>query len=393
MLNTNTFRLNGAQLDKTVLDNLNTTTDSATHIKDTLNMALKTTLSSALTENGYTVLADLIQNMDPVDITANKDVPLRTFVANQVQSKMQNDVVLKTAVDEAINKLSTTTTVGDLLDLNMPLKDNPLFKEDAQKAALSALLATSPALTDLKLQEAFINLYAQHQGSIQDFWSNLHEQPEFKAPGIVEEIQFTLQLGLLTQNNVSLVAAMQGAHQQGTITSIRDLTRLSENDWTQLINNPLYNINVPASIPGATHDEQVANYVQSMMDLLRREFPTAFVAKTMAQQPEIHAHLVKTVLAQNPHINPGDSLPDTLNLAGINADDHAKAKASMEALRQEITMFPTFDHQQALMTPAPAAPSDSPSIHEMVTAPSTVQNPVRTALSQFFTNAPNFDFH
>src|SRR5438874_834952 len=136
MQNTNTFRLNGAQLDKTVLDNLNAGTDSATYIRDTLNTALKTTLSGALTENGYTVLADLIQNMDPVDITANKDVPLRTFVANQVQSKVQNDVVLKTAVDEAINKLSTTTTVGDLLDLNLPLKDNPLFKDDAQKAAL-----------------------------------------------------------------------------------------------------------------------------------------------------------------------------------------------------------------------------------------------------------------
>src|SRR6266566_1164472 len=126
MLNTNTFRLNGAQLNKTVLDNLNTGIESATHIKDTLNTALKTTLSSALTENGYTVLAGLIQNIDPVDIAANKDVSLRTFVANQVQGKVQNDVVLKTAVDEAVNKLSATTTVGDLLSLDMPIKDNPL---------------------------------------------------------------------------------------------------------------------------------------------------------------------------------------------------------------------------------------------------------------------------
>src|SRR5712692_6020201 len=117
MQNPNTFRLNGAQLDKTVLDNLNATTDSATHIKDTLNTALKTTLSSALTENGYTVLAGLIQNMGPVDIAANKDVPLRPIVVNQVQGSVQNDVVLKTAVDEAVNKLSATTTVGDLLGL------------------------------------------------------------------------------------------------------------------------------------------------------------------------------------------------------------------------------------------------------------------------------------
>src|SRR6266566_1814026 len=130
MQNTNTFRLNGAQLDKTVQDNL--ASNSTGYIANTLNTALKNQLSSALTENGYTVLAGLIQNMGPVDISANKDVSLRDFVANQVQSKVQNDVVLKAAVDEAINKLSTTTTVEDLLGLNMPIKDNPLFKEDAQ---------------------------------------------------------------------------------------------------------------------------------------------------------------------------------------------------------------------------------------------------------------------
>lgn len=65
MQNTNTFRLKGAQLDKSVLDNLRTGTDSATFVKDTLNTALKTTLSSAFTEKGYTVLAGLVQNLDP----------------------------------------------------------------------------------------------------------------------------------------------------------------------------------------------------------------------------------------------------------------------------------------------------------------------------------------
>lgn len=166
-----------------------------------------------------------------MDLAANKDVPIRTLIANQVQGKVQNDVVLKTEADEAINKLSTTTTVGDLLGLTLSLKDNPLFKDDAQRAALSSLLATSPVLTDLQLQAGFMNFYAQHQGTIEDFWSKLSEQPEFKAPGIVEQLQFTLQLGLLTQNNVPLIAAVQVGHQEGTITSIRDLTRLNQMEW------------------------------------------------------------------------------------------------------------------------------------------------------------------
>src|SRR5436190_8674519 len=104
MIDTNTFHLNDAQLDETVLDNLNTGTDSAIHIKVTLNTALKSMLTSALTENGYTVLAGLIRDMDPVDIASNKDVTLRAVVTNQVHNKVQVDVVLKSTVDVELGK-------------------------------------------------------------------------------------------------------------------------------------------------------------------------------------------------------------------------------------------------------------------------------------------------
>lgn len=72
MQNTNTFRLDGALLDKTVLDNLNIGNGIGVHIKDTLNTLLKSELSSTFTETGYTVMPGLIHNMDHVDIAAKR---------------------------------------------------------------------------------------------------------------------------------------------------------------------------------------------------------------------------------------------------------------------------------------------------------------------------------
>jgi len=57
----------------------------------------------------------------------------------------------------------------------------------------------------------------------------------------------------------------------------------------------------------------------------------------------------------------------------MSETDQTKAKASMEALRQEIRIFPEFDYKTALNAPV-------------------FQNPVRQAVSQFFANAPDFDF-
>src|SRR5437660_1586438 len=119
MLNTNTFRLNGAQLDKSVLDNL--ASDSTGYIADTLNTALKNRLVVALNSRGYASVAALLENIPEVDIAASKDVSLRAFVADQLQGRTGLHPAALQAISDVEIQLSDTTTVGELLGLDTPL--------------------------------------------------------------------------------------------------------------------------------------------------------------------------------------------------------------------------------------------------------------------------------
>ncbi|GHO82383.1 Tc toxin subunit A-related protein [Dictyobacter formicarum] len=369
----NTLRLSGAALDKSILENLTGNTDSKAFIAETLNTTLRNKLATALSARGYTVLADLISKTGPVDLAVNKDVPLRTFVTNQVQSRMPGDPTLKKAVEDAISQLSNTTTVGDLLGLNEPLTEHPEFRGEVQKVQLSAVLGTSPMLANPDLQTKLINLYATHEGTAEQFWDMLRQQPDFKAPGLVENIQFTGQLDALTLGSVAVMKALQDMYQRRSIQSVRDLTKLDSNAWKQIVSSSADGI--PAQVPGATQDERVINYVTIITSTLREAFPTAYIAQSIAQPVQADLALVQRVLGLNPGLNPAASLPAMLNLTGLSADEQQKAKDALATLRQEIKTYPAFEYQTALAAGGTA-----------------LQNPVRQAVAQFFINASDFDF-
>lgn len=372
MLNINTFRLNGAQLDKTVQDNL--ASDSTGYIANTLNTALKNKLVVALNSRGYASVAALLENMPAVDIAASKDISLRAFVANQLQGKTDLPAATLQAISDVEIQLSDTTTVGEWLGLDTPLSHHAVLGDDAQRAVLGALLSTSPVLSS-DLQDKFINTYIQHQGKIEDFWRELATLPAFQAPGVIEALQFTFQLDKLTQGNVPLVQAIQSLCQQQGIVSMRDLTKLSADDWKKLITTPVNGqvVPVPSSIAGATRDEQVANYSKQILSVLQKAFPTPYIAQEVARQPVIDLGQLNAVLANNPHLDPSRPLPAKMQWGTISADQQTQAAAAMEALRQEVKAYPAFDHKEAM-------------------AASSFHNPVREAVAQFLNNNPEFDF-
>ncbi len=372
MLNTNTFRLNGAQLDKTVQDNL--ASDSTGYIASTLNTALKNKLVVALNNHGYASVAELLENIPAVDIAASKDVSLKAFVADQLQGRSGLDPAALQAISDVEIQLSDTTTVGELLGLDTPLSRHAIFGDDVQRAVLGALLSTSPVLSS-DLQNKFIDAYIQHQGKIEDFWSELATLPAFQAPGVIDALQFTSQIDKLTQGNVMLVQAIQSSRQQRGVASARDLTKLSSDDWKKLITTPVNGqaVPVPSSVVGATREAQVANYSEQILRVLQKAFPTPYIAQEVARQPDIDLGRVSAMLANNPHLDPSRPLPAKIHWDTISADQQAEAAAAMEALHQEVKAYPAFDHKEAM-------------------AAGSFHNPVREAVAQFLNKNPDFDF-
>jgi len=257
-----------------------------------------------------------------------------------------------------------------------------------EKPSLGDLLGASSL--SRKQQESFLVFSTSHDGQADDFWNTLRHDPAFQTPGAVEELQLTLQLGALTQSNVPLVKALHNVRQQGAINSARDLVKLDNAAWTQLLNTPVNGqpISIPDGIPGDTPEEKKANYIRSMTDALRAAFPTAATAQSLAIPPAMDVSLVKTVLAHNPQFNPGDFLPDSLDWSGISDEDQARAKTSLELFRQELKMFPGLDANQFLALP------DAAASQERIEALSAMfSNPLRDGVSKLLTNSPDLELH
>jgi hypothetical protein len=327
----------GAKSAATVLANLMTGSPAVkTAISATLNSSLQTQLAAALAS--MPVLASLSTkiNLGPADIVAANDLTTKAFLKQQLEPIVAKDPAMEQAVDAEIAKLSGAGTVGSLLQLNTPLNEHPLFKADAQKIGIASILATSSTLAaNQQLEADFVNRYTSFKGTSQNFWNQLTTEPEFKAA--VPELQFTLQVSALLANNTPLVSVLR---QQFQPKQLQDLTKLTPADWTKLLNTPVNAqlAPIPASTAGATRDQQVTNYVNSLIGQLKSLFPTIYIAQDMGAQPTVNVSLVKAVLAANPGLDPSERLQANVNLSGL---DPQQATAAMAALRQEINAFPT----------------------------------------------------
>ena len=76
-------------------------------------------------------------------------------------------------------------------------------------------------LPETALTAAFLSAYVNHSGAIEDFWKDLRNRPEFRDQ--VGNLQFALQLGVLSGNHLPLVQELQRRKQAGEIGGLSDL--------------------------------------------------------------------------------------------------------------------------------------------------------------------------
>ena len=300
-----------ASINRPVIEVLNGTSTEKEIVNNQLNAALKVQLISAANSLGQAALAHVLETMGATDLAAEENLSLRDFVTKH--ATIPTDPSTRPAAQAAIATLSSMTTVGQLLGLDKTIASNPLFSGTVAQTNLAALLATSPVLATVQLQTVFIQKYAAFQGSIQDFWTQLAQDPTLKA--IVPELQFTMQLGVLTLNNPQLVSALRESYKP---SSIRDLTKIDLATLTQLMTQQ--KISVPVGIAGSTPAERLSNYAGGIVGLLQAAFPTDYVAKDLAGSKDAGLQSVAKVLVNAPDID----LKST-NLAVYLKQNSAKA--------------------------------------------------------------------
>jgi hypothetical protein len=301
---------------------------------------------------------------------AREGLPLDLAALGLKSQRARSDALDKALTDNLIPATLRAALTRILDQLHQFVVGHVLTAPPAPgRSSLGALLGTFiPAPAQ---QATFLTAYANYDGPRQKFWTEeLPKQPGFQDPREIHKVQLALQLGMLTQNHVPLIQAVQRTR---PLTAVRDLVQLDTAAWTALVTQPT--VGVPPDVPGRTPQEQVTNYVNMIVGTLKAALPTAYVGLGLASAPAVDLRLTKQVLASHPGLDPGQPLPDDFDWSGIEPADRAQAQASMEALRREIQMFPGFDYAAAL-----AATSTG------------LQNPIRQGVAQFFVNEPDFEF-
>lgn len=225
------------------------------------------------------------------------------------------------------------------------------FKEPElpEQSSLGDLLS----ITDLpeEKRKAFLHKYLEHTGSIEDFWQDLREDVDF-GDKPVENLQFTLQLGTLTQNHVPLVKALQQIHKPH---SLRDFVNLDQGDWEELIDLKIDDklVDVPPTVEGETRAEKINNYVRTMMRMTEDAFPTPVIVHNMNDDFPNKAGLMQ-FFSQNPDFEFRSTRIDsylTENEGALdNIENAQEVKQQLRGMQRLFNIAPRFGKYDAIHT-------------------------------------------
>ncbi len=192
----------------------------------------------------------------------------------------QNPDTLKTALETAVKNNIVPETIPPeqvlerFQELVVDHAFEPLEPLPNGKTTLGELIGTVQITQ--QQQRDFINRYVGHQGTIEEFWQDL-EETEFQPS--VQELQYTLQLGVLTGNYLPLIEHLK---QLDSICGLRDLAGLEFDDWKDMVET----YGFPSDVPGMNGEEQANNYAQTIVRMIEDAFPTAVISYKVEQDSE-----------------------------------------------------------------------------------------------------------
>lgn len=203
--------------------------------------------------------------------------------------------VLRRALEAAVRhnlipEFDSQQELEQILDRLKELRIQHALEEPDQpgKASLGDLLETALPKNRDK-QTAFLQRYLEYQDqeqpeSIEHFWQALRQTDEFKDD--IDTLQFTLQVGTLTQNHLPLVQELHQLRREGKLQTPRDWAKLDANAWIDLIEKQQSDgqpIGFPPDVPGKDDAEKTKNYATMMAQLIEDAFPTPVIAHHIEQ--------------------------------------------------------------------------------------------------------------
>ena len=184
---------------------------------------------------------------------------------------------LKCSIEDFIIPAELATNLAEILTQLQRARSNHVLSDSADATSpLGGLLISSGVSSSSR--EKFLNLYLEHTGRIEDFWESLRNSEELPRTD-VEALRFTLQLALLTRNNLPLVKLLSGESR-----SMRDLVHLNANDWIARIRTAhTGGIPLPPDLPGDTDESRISAYAGEILELMQDALPMDYLRQGVEQ--------------------------------------------------------------------------------------------------------------
>lgn len=197
-------------------------------------------------------------------------------------------------------------------------------------------------------QDAFLAAYLAHEGDLEAFWRSQRASP---LAGKVQALQATLQMGVVTLNNLPLVEALQTRK----VRSLADIARLDRRELEQIIAGSADILAaIPADDPAETATQKATRTSEGIFEILHSTMPTAFVRAAYDKSPDPLRRDVARVLANAPQLELRDDHIDQFlaanpgALAGVANPETVKVQ--LKRVQRTMRVAPNAEHAEALMT-------------------------------------------
>lgn len=291
--------------------------------------------------DGFQLIDALVQRIASLIFALPPDTQTRTLRTAVTKNLIEAE--LEKSIPEIAAALQTHRTT-DLLQ-------QPYL---VGKTTLGELLHLS-GLAQEK-HDQFAQALAQSTQSMRNFWRTLASGQHGLTAEEASSVQRTLELGAFVKNHVPLVQALLGRFQQGGLSSLADLARLSVEDWTQLVTQA----GPPANIGAAGNAGPAEVFARVIYTRVTRAYPTAALSAritTASLVPEPEQPGLTRFFANNASL---DLVKTTVSsyieqnaeraLAGIAPQEQPTVIDNVKRLQRVLRIIPDVDPAQALLT-------------------------------------------
>jgi hypothetical protein len=302
----------------------------------------------------YNTLLQDIQEPDRSELLKDKILADLSELSPEILRKLMDSALSANLIPARI-EADVDRIIDTLYRIKVKYAGERVF--GSGKGTINQLLELAPL--DETLHGKFMDAFLEYRGPVSNFWTKLEEE-KVMEPEVVKEVKLNFELGALTNNYIPLVGALSKKIRSKQIASKRDLAKLSEDEWVDMLttSGPSgQSLGVPANMDSEKEEDRYREYATVLADRFEKMYPTtAFAGKLARSQRSLSNGQSNVVrfLDNNPEFFLDSHRIDHYVAANSNAfdgiEDREGTVKELKTIQRVFKLSPTHKSVNAMMS-------------------------------------------